>query len=59
MSSLLHILYRQMLLTATVEAQPFGTVYDRFGSLSHVTAPDEATLMNLYSNVVPAGSDTV
>jgi hypothetical protein len=42
-----------------VVVQVLGTVYDRLGSLSHVTAPEDATLMNLYWKVVPAGRLTV
>jgi len=36
-----------------------GTVYDLLGSLSQVTPPLDATLTNLYWNVVPAGKLTV
>jgi hypothetical protein len=31
-------------------------VYDLFGSLSHVTAPEDDTIANLYVNVDPAGN---
>lgn len=44
--------------TLAVVEHEVGTVYERFGSLSHVMAPDELTLTNLYSNAVPAGSDS-
>jgi hypothetical protein len=36
-------------------SQPFGTVYTRFAPDSNVTAPLLSTLINLYSNEVPAG----
>lgn len=48
----------QLALTVAVVAHVDGTVYERLGSDSHVTAPFEATLMNLYVNVVPAGRFT-
>ncbi|CRK17463.1 hypothetical protein BN1708_012069 [Verticillium longisporum] len=47
-----------VLSTVTAEAQPVGTVYERFGSLSQRTDPSDWTLMNLYWKVVPAGSVT-
>lgn len=51
--------YLQVAVTVAAVAQPVGTVYDRFGSLSHTTVPSDSFLMNLYSKVVPAGSVTV
>lgn len=44
-----------MLATVAVVTQDVGTVYERLGSDSQLTAPELATLINLYSNVVPAG----
>lgn len=40
-------------------AQLRGTVYDLFGSLSHVAVPLDATLTNLYSKLCPAASVSV
>ena len=45
----------QLLATVAVVSHVAGTVYWRLGSDSHVTAPFDATLMNLYWNVVPDG----
>lgn len=42
-----------------VPAHPVGTVYDRFGSLSHAMLPSDPFLTNLYSNEVPTGRVTV
>jgi hypothetical protein len=49
------IVYRHELLTVTALEHPRGTVYDLLGSLSQVAVPEDATLMNLYWKVVPAG----
>lgn len=41
---------------AVVPAHPVGTVYERLGSLSHVTLVEPVVFsMNLYSNEVPTG----
>jgi hypothetical protein len=42
-----------------VPAHPVGTVYDRFGSLSHTVLPSDSFLKNLYWNEVPTGTVTV
>jgi hypothetical protein len=56
---LFFILYLQVLLTVTAVSQVFGTVKVRLGSASQLTVPELATLINLYSNDVPAAIVTV
>ena len=53
----LRTVYLQVLPKVSVDSQTvLAMLYERFGSLSQVTAPDDATFTNLYSNDLPGAT---